>query len=679
MTDLFRYVIQGLPFGCVYALVAVGLVLTYKTSGVFNLGYGAQAFVSGVVFYELVANHHWAVVPAAVVTILIVGPLLGLVLERLIFRHVRTATPLTRLVAALGLLVAIPAFVQAFIGQNPLENPAGLAGRFRDVSAWHFLSRFYWDFNQITTMVFTVVVAVGLTALFRWTAIGLKMRAVVESARMSELNGVDANAVSSFSWALSGMIAGLTGVLFAPLYPTLQASNYFTLLVTALAAAALGRLTSIPLTFVGGIALGVLEEVVRGYLPANSVIAQGFVPAFPFIVLVLVLLFWPGLRRSSLGAVDPLSGVDPPPPVPAAVSRPAWATVATRIAAIGALGAVLLLSLFVLDSYWLTLMTSAVIYAVIFMSITTVTGMGGQISLCQAAFAAVGAFTAYQFVTASGASVLLGMLVGAVVAAGIGAIIAIPALRLEGVYVALATIAFALVWDNVLVNVSWIGGAQFGLKELPRPVLFGIDFANNHAFFLLCMVVLGLAAGAVLLVRGGTTGHFLDAVRGSERAAASIGIDTTRAKITAFAVSGALAGLGGALLAIQQGQVNNQPNYVFQVGLFWVVIVVTLGMRSVQGAIFGGFAFALVPEVLSDIGLSSTNAFLLSQVLFGLGVITYAKYPDGIIEANTRAVLGFIERLRTGDKGDDRSRRRDTEEREPEPAALAQHPARTPS
>jgi ABC-type branched-subunit amino acid transport system permease subunit len=423
----------------------------------------------------------------------------------------------------------------------------------------------------------------------------------------------------------------------------------------------------------------VLEEVVRGYLPANSVIAQGFIPAFPFIVLVLVLLFWPGLRRSSLGAVDPLASVDPPPPVPAAVSRPAWATAATRAVAIGALLTILVLSLFVLDSYWLTLMTEAVIYGVVFLSITTVTGMGGQISLCQAAFAGVGAFTAYQLVTASGASVLLGMLVGAVIAAAIGAVVAIPALRLEGVYVALATIAFGLVWDNVLVNVSWIGGPQFGLRELPRPVFLGIDFANNHAFFLLCVVVLALAAGAVVLIRGGTTGHFLDAVRGSERAAASVGIDTTRAKITAFAISGALAGLGGALLAIQQGQVNNQPNYVFQVGLFWVVIVVTLGMRSVTAAIMSGFAFALVPELLSDIGLSTTNAFLFSQVLFGLGVITYAKYPEGILEANTRTVLGWVERLRTRDEGGDRSPRRDTEEREPEPAALSQHPARTPS
>jgi ABC-type branched-subunit amino acid transport system permease subunit len=189
-----------------------------------------------------------------------------------------------------------------------------------------------------------------------------------------------------------------------------------------------------------------------------------------------------------------------------------------------------------------------------------------------------------------------------------------------------------------------VGGGYYP-NNVPRPVIGPFDLgapAHDRSFFVLCLVILGIVAGLVLVIKHGTTGRFLDAVRGSERAASSIGIDPVRAKIVAFAVSGALAGLGGGLLAMHD-LAANPSSFVYLNGLFWVLIVVTIGSRSVFGAIVAGFSLGLLPEILNTVGLS--NSLLWSEVLFGLAIVTYAKYPEGIVEAYTRSVFDIVNSL----------------------------------
>ena len=326
MIDLLEYAVRGIPTGSVFALLAVGLVLTYKTSGVFNLAFAAQAYASAAVFYTVRKVYEWPLVPAAVLAVVIVGPLIGLLLERLLFRYLRGAGSMAKLVTSLGLLIAIPEIVKLFFGTDAKKNPPPLWYVKRtDEWLWPQGSRFVLDAGQVTTIVSTVVVVIGLFVLFRFTSLGLRMRAVVESPRMAELNGVDANRVSMAAWILSSLLAGLAGVLVAPLFASLNPIDLFTLLVAALAATVFGGLTSIPLTFAGGIALGVLQAVLAGSLPTDSVVATGLRPALPFVVLFALLLARPGLR-SSREAADPLATVDPPPPAPVAVSRPRWMT-----------------------------------------------------------------------------------------------------------------------------------------------------------------------------------------------------------------------------------------------------------------------------------------------------------------------------------------------------------------
>lgn len=627
MNDLIGSVIRGFPYGCVYALLAVGLVLTYRAAGVFNLALGAQAFVSAAVYYDVRARHDWPILAAFFLAVVVVGPLLGLVLNHALFRHLRGAPPVARLVTSLGLLVAIPEIAKLWFGSGPAFAPPSISPYAEHV---YRFGSYALDGNEVATIASTVAVVIALTAIFRLSPLGLRMRAVVESPRMAELAGINADRVSGVAWILSSLLAGLAGVLLAPLFAQVNATNFTTLLVAAIAAAAFGGLASIPLTFLGGVLLGVAQQVVAGYLPLNSVLAQGLRPSLPFAALFLLLLLRPGLRGSR-ELQDPLAGVDPPPPPPGV--RGVHVTSTSRVIGVIAGASLVGIALFALDAYWLGLLTAAVAYGVIFLSITVVSGVAGQISLCQATFAGIGAFTTAQLVARYDVSVLVGMLLGAVLAAVVGALLALPAVRLGGIHLALATLAFALMFDSILVPLGWVGGGALPLR-VPRPVLGPLDFENDRLFLVLCVGVLVVAAIAVVLVRVGRTGRFLDAVRTSEAAAMSVGIDTTRAKITAFACSAAIAGFGGGLLASQQHEAN--PSFFVPFfGLFWVVIVVVLGSRSVKGAVAAGLALMLLPEILHGLGFSPVWQY----ILFGVGAVTYARHPEGILEAWWRTVI----------------------------------------
>jgi ABC-type branched-subunit amino acid transport system permease subunit len=322
------------------------------------------------------------------------------------------------------------------------------------------------------------------------------------------------------------------------------------------------------------------------------------------------------------------------------------------------------------DASWLFLVTQAVILSTVYLSITVITGLAGQISLCQGTFAAIGAFTAFQLTDRAGMPVLLAGLIGAALAATVGAILSLPVLRLGGVWVAIATLAFAFFFDAVMVKLPWIGGGDTSLLQgtrVPRPTIGPWDLADDKMFLVLTLVVFVVVSLAVIQIREGTVGRTLRAVRGSEIAAQSIGISPPRARITAFAVSGFIAGLGGALLAMHQQNVNYGSNFAPFAALFWLVLVVSLGSRTVEGAVQAGAAFSLFDQVVLR---GSIFGWLLRSpdripgflplspkwrfVLFGLGTIQFARHPEGLVEYGKRRAHEHAERLlartrRTGD------------------------------
>ena len=651
-SDLFKAILQGTPPGAVYALIALGFVLTYKTSGVFNLAFGAQAYVSAALFFKLHVQEDWPIWAAFLISVVIVAPAIGLLLERLIFRYLRQAGAVPKLVITIGLSVAIPALFdlladfKAVSGTTPVGIAPDGANVYYDPFGVYAFSR-----NEVVALGIAVLATLGLGALFKFTALGLQMRAVVESTRMTELNGIAADRVSAFAWALSSFFAGLAGVLIAPRFNTLAAPDFFNLVVVAIAAAAVGKLVSLPKALLGGLGLGITIAIVNTFLPRWSSdytwlrpIQDNVIPAIPFIVLFGVLVFVPSLRRTK-EATDPLADVDPPATSVGAVVRDKRATMISWIiggVAFVVIGAIVQTQA---DRRWLFLVTTAVVYGIIFLSITLITGMAGRISLCQGAFAAVGAFATYQL--SDNMPVLLACLVGGFIAAGVGALLSLPIRKLDGVWVAIATLAFAYFFDAVVVRLPFVGGGDSTLlgTKVPRPSLGPINFKDNNAFLWLSVVVLITIALGVYNLKKGTFGRVLVALRGSEVAAGSIGISPARSRLLAFALTAFIAAIGGAFLAMLQGNVNYGNNFSPYGALFWIVIVVTLSVRTVEGAIQAAGFFALFDAVIlkgAFLGwilrdpdripgfLPIDGKWLF--VLFGFGAIQYARHPEGMLE-----------------------------------------------
>jgi len=621
--QFLNYAVPGVPFGCVFALMAVGLVLTYKASGVFNLAFGAQAFVSALAYVSLIQDG-WPRWAAGVIAVLVIGPVVGVLLDRLLFRRIRTASPLVKLVPSLGLLVALPQAALMIAGAAPTIPPPAIVGNAQAV--YVHLGSIPLSGLELSISASTVIVVLGLVVLFRFTPVGLEMRAVVESPRMTELAGVNSGRVSAFAWILSSVMAALAGVLLAPLYSQLDPQNFTVLLVWGVAGAVIGRFASLPLAFVGGLGLGVAQEVIAGYLPAG-VIANGLRPSLPFVVL---LVFLPFVRQRQIE--DPLAGCDPPPTAlegtatgyraastltatagrvsavgvwhgrlartgpdraPGLLARRPTATLAWAVAIIAGVSAVTWI-----PPDWLLTMTQGIAFAVIFLSLTLLTGMTGQISLCQASFAGLGGFMAGQLANNFGLPVGLGMVAGGLLAALLGVVVAVPTLHLAGLPLALATLAFAL----------------------------------------LSVVVLAISAGVVKLVADGTMGRYLAAIRGSELASSAVGIDVYRLRILVFALSAALAGVGGALYGTLEGSLS-PDDFNYQISAVLLVVVAIVGLGSIAGAVVSGVVYATLQQAVTT--LPGRFAGLVA-VLFGLATLSYTRHPEGFLDylgARTQQVV----------------------------------------
>jgi len=620
--------------------MAVGLVLTYRATGVFNLAFGAQAFTAAFAYDLLNQYQHWPQWAAFVVSVIVISPALGLAFDRFLFRHIPTASTTVKVISSLGLLIAIPQLIPIIFGSEQRHKIGYLW--LNPATVYFHLGSTPINGQDISTTVITVVAVLALVAVFRWSTIGLEMRAVVESRRLSQLQGVNSSAVAAGAWALSSALAGLSGVLLLPAQNSLDPTaplEFTTLLVAGITAAALASMRSISIAAIGGVAIGVLENLLHNYLPAGSILSTGVLPSLPFALLVIVLLANPNLRRIEESS-DPLSSVDPPPPPPSIAIRDRRLDFPMRWGFRALVVAFLISNLTWVPLNWVFVFQQGLFYSLIFLSVTLITGMSGQLSLCQATFVGIGAFTAGQLAVHHGFPVLLGALVGGALAAVVGTAVALLVSRVSGLLLTLVTLAFALFADNVLFQFSWSGGGLTGLV-LPRPQIGPLNFASDRSYLVLGLVVLLLFTFLVRFVQRGTTGRFLAAMRGSPTAAASLGINLTRAKVTVFMLSAGLAGLGGALYASSQGPVGpNDFNYVFS--LAFVVIVITTGSRSVEGAVQAGMAYVILTQILTYLPSRVTG---LQFVLFAFGALTYAAHPEGIVEYQKSQWLRRTSRL----------------------------------
>jgi branched-chain amino acid transport system permease protein len=647
MEQLLGFALPGVPYGCTYALVAVCLVLTYQATGVFNFAFGAQAFASAFIFTYLTQYHGWSGWEAFLLTVVVMGPVMGYAFDRLIFRHIPNSNGTAKLVCGLALLVGIPSLLPVIFGPQNLDATTTIFPFFNPNVVYFTIGSgaYGTPINGIylATISVTVVVLVLLTILLRFTSLGLQMRGAVESRRLVQLDGINANGVVALAWIISSFMAALAGVLLAPVYGAFNSNEFVTLTVTAIAAAAWAMLRSLPIAAGVAVLIGVVTTVLQGYIPPNSFWNAAVVPSIPFFAIAAALLILPGLRNLDTSR-DPLATIDPPPvPIAASARAPSMDRIIRTLWWV-VLGAFIVSMLTWIPVTWETVFNNGLTLSIICLSVTLITGMAGQLSLCQATFAGIGAFTAGVFAVHLGLNFLVGGLIGCVIAALVAVVLALLSLRLRGLGLALMTLAAALLFDNTAFNDIWVtGGAQgtsLQSKWLGTSAFF--DF-NGHAMFILSISVLAVAVVIVLLVRKGTVGRNLAAMRGSETATAGLGVNPTWQRIVVFALSGAIAGVGGVLYSIQQQHVSPDDwNTTFSLVL--VVLVVTTSVNTVEGAIQAGIGLFVVEQLLTYLP-SRFGGPSLTIVLFAFGALTYAQHPEGVLEYQKRRSTMRFERL----------------------------------
>jgi branched-chain amino acid transport system permease protein len=637
-------IVAGLVLGSIYAISALGLVLTYTASRVFNFAHGAIAYFVAVFYYWLHTRHGWSVPAAAFVSIGVVSPLLGLFLWAALFRRLAHTPPVVRFVSTVGLWVALPALVKVIFPwtRSEIFEPEGLIeGEPRVFDVFGVAI----NANQLVVLIGAAVVAVGLTVLIRYTALGLSIRATVDSPRVAGIAGVNTSVVTASSWMIGTTLAGLAGVLLTPILG-LADIQFTLLLVASLGAVVIARMTSLPLAFGGALLIGLAQEVSREWLPDSGVFAKGFRPSIPFIAMLVFLLAYQGLKGERF-EVDTRSTRLDRPEAPAPPPLRGWR------AALGPLllGCALLSVPLWLSDFWVGVVGQGMGLAILFLTFTVVTGEGGMVSLCQMTLAGIGGFTAAKLATDSGWPLGLALLVGAVIAVPVGMLVAGLSLRLGGLYLALATLAFSQLVENLVFAREDFDNFGTGV-EIARPEFFGIDFDEAAPFYLLLVVVFLFMALLVYNLRRGTSGLVFASMRSSEPASATIGISVVRSKMIAFGASAFIAGLGGGLYAVAIGRAA-PASFGLIIGIVWLAIVVTWGVRSILGALIAGIIFVVAPQLVS---LYLTEGWAdVPTMLFGLGAIALAREPRGVLFDIVNHQR--LRRLRRQARRDERARR----------------------
>jgi|SRR5271165_2907772 len=626
---MLQYVIAGLVLGGIYAIASAGLVITYVSSGILNFAFGSMAFFIARFYYYLHIQQNWSIPEAAAVSLLIAAPAMGVVLYYALFQFLRLSSALIKVVATLGLSVAIPALATIIFGNQAILKAPGLAPE--PVHVYQFLG-VPVTLDQIIVYGCVLATVILGAVILRYTDIGLKVRAMVDSPAMTALSGSSPGAISVSVWAVATFFAGLAGVLAAPIIG-LDSGNFTILVAAAFAAVVVAKLRSLPIAVGVGLLMGVATSLFQRYLPPSSAWTAEIIEAIPFMVIALFLIYTL-VRRGSVSETEGVGGALDRAIIPQGESQLAGSTSAATLQSgslgfIGRYGGPLFLIVvasllpIILGGFWVGLVGQGFAYAVIFLSFTLVTGEGGMIWLCQITFAGVGALTAAQLATNHGWPVLLAILAGGLVALPMGLIVGALTIRLGDLYVALVTLTFGLLMENLVFQRNIFTNSGLGVN-LNRP-----DWASTDRAF--AYMVLGAFIIVALLVfnlRRSTTGLALNAVRWSNPGARTLGISVFQMKVLVAGLAAMVAGIGGGLLA--SAQTSAQPaNFSTFLGVVWLAVLVSVGVRSNAAALVAGLTFTLLPGI--TLAYLPTWTDQIPAVLFGLGAIGAAKFPDGTL------------------------------------------------
>lgn len=615
----------GIIFGCLYALSATGIVLTYTATGVFNIAHFAVALLAGYLGWQLSGRWGLPLFVVLPVVLVVCGPMMGLLLERVVFRplQLRRASSSEKLVAALGVTIAILAVINVIWGPGVQGTPADPVPRLFGLRPID-LGSLTLDTEQLGLMATLAVIAALLYLLVQRTFLGTMIRAVVDRRELAELSAIDSNRVSQVAWSLGCTLAAITGVIIPQ--GTLEPTKIIFFGIETFSVAVVARLTSVPKAILFGfLGMGLGRALLDVFEPFGTTGSaaetyQAVVTNLSSIVLFVALVAFrrldevgdsgtgPGLVVGALGkrGITPLTA--------------GWFALCTLAA---------LLAPAVLSAADLRLAQVVLALTVIFVSIVCITGFSGHLTLGQASIAGIGAFFSARAANAWDLNVVLAMLVGAGAAMAAGMLAGYPALRRKGLFLGLTTLGLSLIIDRFVFNARLFKGGPAGLT-VNRPEVFGLDLRGDTAFYFFELAIVAIVLLLARNLRSGSTGRVLAAMRDSETAAQSVGIGLRRAKLFVFAVSSAMAGIGGAMLT-QSNQ--NWDNATFNpvLGLFWFTAVVVCGVSSIGGGVLAAVLYVVIPRQL--------NLDIQSAIgIFGIGAVLLGRLPGGFVGQGQRLV-----------------------------------------
>ncbi|MFF5477720.1 ABC transporter permease [Streptomyces sp. NPDC012935] len=644
MNAYLSMLIVGLGVGAAYAALATGLVAIHKGTGILNFAQGAMA-MWGVYVYDEIRKSGELVLPVGRLSVndgsvtaftlsLLSSAVLGVATHLLVFRPLRTAPQLAKVVATIGIMLA----VQALVVLRFTSQPRSVAPILPNAPlTWGDLT---FSRDRLYLAVIAVLAAAGMWAWFRFTRTGLATRAASENETAASLFGYSPDLLAGITWGMVGTVTGIVTILAAPV-TGLNPINYTLYVVPALSVALVARLRSLGTACAAGLLLGAFQSEItflgmKDWWPSWA--GTGAADALPFVIIV-VCLFLLGRGLPGRGGLEHTALPQVKVPRMRPVTVAAWVLAGLALLALTR------------GSYRFGLVSS-MIMAVIALSLVVLTGLVGQISLAQAAFAGAAGFALSKFGTDLGLPFPLSLLAAGAVAAVLGVLVGLPALRIRGAQLALVTLAGAVTIERLLFRNPELSAP--GGELIEDATLFGVDLGVREGdelvrlpFAVMVLVVLALAAVAVGNLARSDTGRAFLAVRSNERAAAAAGINVAHTKLLAFAVASFLAGVGGCLIGYSRGQLS-VDSFSVLAGLSFLAFAYLGGITSIPGAMVAGLlAPSGLAYVFFDRSIDLGEYYVLAS---GLGlVLTAVLNPNGIaakVGTDTAALLARLHRRR---------------------------------
>ena len=619
MQDFLPFIVIGLATGAVYGLAGVGLVLAYKTSGIFNLAYGAIAALTVFVFYWLHDEHGWPWGLAAVVCVLVLGPIEGLFME-LLGRALEPVGATLKVVATVGLLLIVLGVGELWYGNNEVNFPQFLPSSTVPILGVNV----GWD--QITVTIISIIATAVLYYFFRSVRMGFAMRGVVDNPDLLSMTGENPIRVRRWAWVISMTFCSMAGLLLAPGL-SLNAVIISTLVVYAFGAAAIGYFSSLPLTFAGGLFIGIAGSLATKYAVSISWLS-GLPPAIPFIVLFVALVVTPKARLTERRIVTTL-------PV-----RKAW--YAPWRVRLGAFAVVLVMLCLVPNlvgdnlAIWATFLADAILL----LSLGLLVRVSGQISLCHLAFAAVGASAFAHFADSYHLPWLLALVLAMLVALPVGAIVSIPAIRLSGLFLALATLGFGILLQYLFYSTNLMFGLTTAGIPAPRPQMsvFGLSLASDRGFYYVLLLAAVLCTVVIMAIQHGRMGRLLGALSDSPVALETQGATTNVIKVLIFCISAAFASLAGALIAIEYHYAVGSNYDPFQSLVYVALVVIAVGAEPWY-ALIAALGVSIIPGYFT-----ANNVTTYLQILFGVLAAGFAVFASrtATVPLKVRQILDRI-------------------------------------